>query len=130
MEEFDEPREIEIEFTYERARAESSEDEDSLDEDAISDIDFLIGESRQTIEMGSWAEMPKGYEPVNQNEAEEYERYLQKNSYLFDDEDEDIDNYNDDEEEDIDDEDIEGYSDGVDGEEDDDIDDEEYDDNE
>ena len=89
MTKFDEPKEIEIEWTYERARAESEEDEDSLDEDAISDVDFQIGESRETIEINSWDDIPEGYEPVNPNDAEEYDRYLQNKDLIpLDDEEE------------------------------------------
>jgi len=88
MVKFDEPKEVEIEWTYERARAESGEDEDSLDEDAISDVDFQIGESRETIEINSWDDIPKGYEPVNPNDAEEYDRYLQNKDLIPVDDDE------------------------------------------
>jgi len=89
MAKFDEPREVEIQWTYERARAENDEDEDSLDEEAVSDVDFKIGESRETREISSWDEIPDGYEPVSSIDAEEYDRYLQNKDLIPEDEDED-----------------------------------------
>jgi murein tripeptide amidase MpaA len=76
MMKFDEPKEIEIQWTEEYARTQSEEDEDSLDEEAISDVDWQIGESRETVEINSWDEIPEGYEPVNENDAQEYNDYL------------------------------------------------------
>jgi len=87
MAKFDEPREVDIQWTDEYARTQSEEDEDSLDEDAISDVDWQIGESRETVEIISWDEIPNGYEPVNMNDAKEYDDYLQNKEFYGDDED-------------------------------------------
>lgn len=79
-------REIEIQWTRETAEQNSYEDEESLDEEAISDIDWQIGESRETIEISSYEDVPEGYEPVNPTEAEEFEEWKNSQDYLGDDE--------------------------------------------
>ena len=79
-------REIEIQWTRETAEQNSYEDEESLDEEAISDIDWQIGESRETIEISSYEDVPEGYEPVNPAEAEEFEEWKNSQDYLGDDE--------------------------------------------
>jgi hypothetical protein len=88
MAKFDEPREVEIQWTYERARAESDEDEDSLDEDATSDVNFLIGQSRETREINSWDEIPDGFELVSPKDSDEYDSYFQNNDFVPEDDEE------------------------------------------
>ena len=72
---FTKPREIEIQYTREEAINQVGDDEDSLDEDSLSNVDFEIGQSRETIEINSWSEIPNGYEPVDKNDRAEFEEW-------------------------------------------------------
>ena len=80
MAEFDEPREVEIQMTREFALSQMENDEDSLDEDAIFNVDYEIGQSRHTIEIISWNDIPKGYEPVHESDEEEFNSYQEADS--------------------------------------------------
>ena len=74
-------RDIEIQWTEEYARSQSdSYDEDSYDEGSYDQIDWEIGESRETREFDSWQDMPTGYEPVDKSEAEDYYNWLEDNN--------------------------------------------------
>lgn len=78
-------RELEIQWTREYAQQNSYEDEESLDEESISDVDWQIGESREVIEINSFDDIPEGYEPVNPTEAEEFDEWKNSQDYLSDD---------------------------------------------
>ncbi|MBP3772256.1 MAG: hypothetical protein J6I53_06135 [Treponema sp.] len=69
------PREIEIQYTREEAINQVGDDEDSSDEDSLSNVDFEIGQSRETIEISSWSEIPNGYEPVDKNDRTKFEEW-------------------------------------------------------
>ena len=71
------PKEIEIHYTREKAIKELGyDDEDELDEDAQSNVDCEIGQSIELFVLNSWEDMPKGYSPVDPNEAVKYDQWL------------------------------------------------------
>lgn len=75
---FDEPREVDIQWTYDTAKnhaIDEGADEDSDNFDTR--VNWEIGDSRETIELDSWGDMPKGYEPVKYSDAVEYSDYLE-----------------------------------------------------
>lgn len=51
--EFDEPREVEVQWTEDYARSNCNDDEDSYDEDSISNVDWEIGDSMEAIKINS-----------------------------------------------------------------------------
>lgn len=79
--EFDEPREVEVQWTEDYARSNCNDDEDSYDEDSISNVDLEIGDSREAIEINSWDDIPDGYELANEQDADEYNNYLERKDY-------------------------------------------------
>ena len=66
------PRLIQIQFTYEEAVEQYGDDSDS-------NIYAQIGNSRETIEIKSWKDIPDGYEPVDEDELEEYGEWKENN---------------------------------------------------
>ena len=79
--EFDEPREVEVQWTEDYARSNCNDDEDGYDEDSISNVDLEIGDSREAIEINSWDDIPDAYELANEQDADEYNNYLERKNY-------------------------------------------------
>ena len=40
-----------------------------------------IRDSREAIEINSWDDIPDGYEPANEQDADEYNNYLERKDY-------------------------------------------------
>jgi|GEM_PF-1995440 len=79
---FNESREIEIQLTQEAARNHCIED--GYDEDSGSfdtQVSWEIGSSRETVDLDTWEEMPNGYEPVGDAEAQEYYEHLEDKEF-------------------------------------------------
>jgi hypothetical protein len=89
--EFEEPREVEIQYTWEMAVKEYEEEHcttyDEDDEQANAIINWIIGESIDHPKIAGWYEIPPGCEPTDEDDAEEYADYLDNKDLIPDDED-------------------------------------------
>lgn len=77
-------REVEVWFT--REEAENYVREEMGIEEGTDYFDIVVnyerGDSSETIDICSWEDIPKGYEPMDENDREEYYDYLESKEEL------------------------------------------------